>query len=540
MGTVPQSYYDFVMHYAPYFYVITTAMSEDPPAGQKNVTVADGTKFQPNFPVEIKDDVHSEWNTVSSMNGNVLSMENNLANTYYVAKNGTVEGPDPAYGKGVFPAAFAIDFLSQAYSSTQFAANQADILSKIKSLADFILTQQCMNGAKNAYGGFQNSESSQQYWSVDAGRCIPALLKAYALINTASYLSAAILAGYTFLNNMRTLPVFFGVHDKYYGGFARYVDINNNWSEQMDVENLYCLIGLEMLAVGYDSGNVSTYETMMSDLVNFLRSGYEQLYLWFDPKPTGDGNWHRVGLGETQIYDDPMSFALLGLYAYEGWSSTCQQVYSFLQSIRASAQYPGYNPSICWPGYIDVIGRFPTCAYYDAVTSGILSKIRATHDKPSLALSMQIISKYQDEFLFWGPVFTDYSPITQQKAMANVTWLAEFFLNYQDPVTDMTRAIDLSGENLILYSVEEAADQVAWDEGLSIKGLVTMGAAGEIVIEPGYITEDHITVYSFLPVRIHDKIRRRGVDYEVLTVQVFDLNGDPQYFKSVCRKLISQ
>ena len=153
---------------------------------------------------------------------------------------------------------------------------------------------------------------------------------------------------------------------------------------------------------------------------------------------------------------------------------------------------------------------------------------------------MQVISKYQDEFLFWGPVFTDYSPITPQKAMANVTWLAELFLNYQDPVTDMTRAIDLNGENLILHSVEEAADQVAWSEGLSIKGLVTMGAAGEIVIEPGYITEDHITVYSFLPVRVHDKIRRRGVDYEVLTVQVLDLNGDPQYFKAVCRKLISQ
>jgi hypothetical protein len=29
LGIVPQSYYDFVMHYAPYFYVITTAMSQD-------------------------------------------------------------------------------------------------------------------------------------------------------------------------------------------------------------------------------------------------------------------------------------------------------------------------------------------------------------------------------------------------------------------------------------------------------------------------------------------------------------------------------
>lgn len=540
MGTVPQSYYDFIMHYAPYFYVIPTLMTADPPAGQKNVTVADGTNFQANFPVQIKDDAHSEWNTVSSVNGNVLTMQNNLANTYYVAKNGTVEGPDPAYGRGVFPAAFAIDFLFQAYSSTQFAANQTGILTKIKSLADFILTQQCTNGAKNAYGGFQNSESSQQYWSIDAGRCIPALLEAYSLAGTAGYLSGAILAGDTFLNNMRTLPVFLGVHDRYYGAFARYVDINNNWSELIDVENLYCLIGLQMLAQTYDSGNASTYNTMMSDLVSFLRSDYEQLYLWFDPKPIGDGKWHRVGLGETQVYDDPMSFALLGLYTFEGWSSTCQKVYSFLESIRASAQYPAYNPAICWPGYIDVVQRFPACAYYDAITSGILWKIRAAHDKPSLALSMQVINNYQSQFMYWGPQFIDYSAITPQKAMANVTWLARFFLNYQDPVTDFTRLLDLSAENLILYPVQQAADQVTWGQALNLKGAVTVGASGEIVIEPGYITEDHITVHSFLPVRVHDKIRRAGVDYEVLTVQVFDLNGDPQYFKSNCRKLISQ
>jgi hypothetical protein len=46
LGTVPQGYYDFVMHYAPYFYVITTALAQDAPSGRKNVTVANGTKFQ--------------------------------------------------------------------------------------------------------------------------------------------------------------------------------------------------------------------------------------------------------------------------------------------------------------------------------------------------------------------------------------------------------------------------------------------------------------------------------------------------------------
>ncbi|MGF3536926.1 MAG: hypothetical protein ACQXXE_08785 [Candidatus Bathyarchaeia archaeon] len=102
MANVPEAYYQFIMHYAPYFYVIATKMAQDPPAGQKNVTVADGSKFQVGYPVEIKDDAHSEWNRVAAVNGNVLTMENNLQYTYYVNKNGRVEGPDPAYGRGAF------------------------------------------------------------------------------------------------------------------------------------------------------------------------------------------------------------------------------------------------------------------------------------------------------------------------------------------------------------------------------------------------------------------------------------------------------
>lgn len=152
---------------------------------------------------------------------------------------------------------------------------------------------------------------------------------------------------------------------------------------------------------------------------------------------------------------------------------------------------------------------------------------------------MQVINSYQDQFLFWGPVFTDYSPITLQKAMANVTWLAQLFLNYLDPGTNLTRILDLQGENLILYPIREVAENVSYGEGINIKGAVTMGTAGEIIIEPGYIFEDHITIYTFLPVRMHDKIRRVGVDYEVSTVQRFDLSGDTEYYKSVCRRLIT-
>ncbi len=125
MGTVPDAYFQFVMHYAPYYYVVPTNLAADAAAGQKNVTVADGSKFQADFPVEIKDSAHSEWSEVESVLGNVVTLKNNLANSYFIAKAGLMEGPDPAFGRGTFAAAFAIEFLCEAYSAPQFSSQQS-------------------------------------------------------------------------------------------------------------------------------------------------------------------------------------------------------------------------------------------------------------------------------------------------------------------------------------------------------------------------------------------------------------------------------
>jgi hypothetical protein len=99
------------MHYAPYYYVIPANLAADAAVGQRNVTVADGSKFQADFPVEIKDSAHSECGEVESVLGNVVTLKNNLANTYSISKAGLMEGPDPAYGRGTFAAAFAIEFV---------------------------------------------------------------------------------------------------------------------------------------------------------------------------------------------------------------------------------------------------------------------------------------------------------------------------------------------------------------------------------------------------------------------------------------------
>ena len=322
-----------------------------------------------------------------------------------------------------------------------------------------------------------------------------------------------------------------------YGGFARAVTIADAWLLQMDIECLYGFIGLKMLAEEYDTANASTYQDIMTKAVNFLREGFENLWLNYDPS---DNEWHRIGLSENEIYDDPFAYALLGLYDYEGWSITCRKIYDFINSIRASAQYPAYNPAICWAGYIDVISRFSACDYYDAVTSGILWKIRKHHDKPSLEFSTRIIDKHQDQFMFWGVKHADYSYVENKKAMATVCWLSLLYLNYEPPTTRFTQILRQSGETITLYPIKEAQDQTSYGEGIDVKAIITPARAEEILIEPGYILNDYLTIHVFTPIRQHDKIRRRGVDYEVLGIQAFDWRGETAHFKANLRRLIGQ
>jgi hypothetical protein len=446
-------------------------------------------------------------------------------------------GPDPSWGKAAFAAAFAIDFLYEAYSDPQFSAKQTDIYNTILSLADWILTQQyTSNPSRKAYGGFKSNETSTSYYSIDACRVIPALIKAYKLTEATAYLDAAKLAGATFLQNMQNPPIP-TVHDRYYGGFARAVTDADVWLPEMDIENLYGIIALTMLVVE-DPANQSTYESMMADLVDFLRHGLEDLYLEYHPLPSGDGQWHRVGLSENEIYDDPFAYALLGLYEYELWSLTAQKVYSTINTIRASAQYPAYNPAVCWAGYIDVTSRFPACDYYDAVTSGILWKLRKHHDKSSFEFSMQIIDKHQDEFMFWGVKHTDYSYVENKQAMATVCWLSLLFLHYEDPITRFTQILRSKGENVTIYPIREASDTVSYGEGIDIKAIVSPARVEEIMPEVGYIITDYLTIHVFAPIRSHDKIRRKGVDYEVTELQEFDFKGDTLYRRAVLRRLL--
>jgi hypothetical protein len=442
---------------------------------------------------------------------------------YYVPGSG-VSG-----GRGVAAAAFAIDFLYKAYSDIRCASKKAEVYDKIVSLADWILTQQCTDQQKKAYGGFKSNETSGYYYAIDACRVIPSLLKAYTLSNEANYLNSARLAGSAFLKAMQDRQG--------YGGFARAVTINDDWFLQMDIECLYGLVGLKMLAETYDTDNADVYEDIVPKLVDCLRSGFENLWLYYDPS---DNAWHRIGVEENQIYDDCFAYALLGLYNYEGWSQTVQRVYEAVNAIGPSPDYAGYNPNVCWAGYIDVVKRKAACNYYDIVTCGILHDIREAKDKPSLELSVQILDRHYRDFMFWGVKFKDWSPVENRQSIITVSWLGLLLLRYMPKHTLFKAILEKFGENIALYPIVEASETVSYGEGINLKAMVRVETPTEIVFEPGYAITDYITLQTFLPIRTRDKIRRGGVDFEVGPVRVYRWMGEPAYYQATCRRLITQ
>ena len=60
------------------------------------------------------------------------------------------------------------------------------------------------------------------------------------------------------------------------------------------------------------------------------------------------------------------------------------------------------------------------------------------------------------------------------------------------------------------------------------------------MLEAGYYLNDYLAFYTFLPVRVHDKLRRQGEDYEIQTVTPFTFANQRLYFKSVARRLIGK
>jgi len=453
---------------------------------------------------------------------------------YYIPGTGV----DPEWGRGPAAGAHAIDFLYECYYAAQFETKKTEIYNKIVAIADYLLSIQNTNNTKEAYGGFKSKDGSNFYYSIDAIRAVPALLKAYDITNNVNYYNAAVLAGGTFLYNMQHRPSELGEHDKYYGGFAQWVDVDDDWNPEMWIVDLYGLIGLKEL---YMRTQEAKYQTMIDDSLGFYLEGIKDLWLYYRPLPSGDGKWHRApGVPpENLIYDDDFSYALHALYLYEGWSETVQKVFRYCSEINSSIDYPAYQSAVSWPGYLDVVNRQPGCAYYDAVTSGILGlKLRKEHDGVSYEYAKKIIGLHSDDFMYWGPKFTDYSPVENKKSVVTVSWLGLYLLSYSRFSNRFTQILKKHGANMIFYSVI-AGETQSYGEGVQIKAIVSPTRSEEILLDPGYVIDDYITVYAFSPLKHQDKVVFKSVSFQVIGVQDFRFQGETQYIKAFCRRLIT-
>lgn len=444
------------------------------------------------------------------------------------------QGVDAEWGRGPAPAAHAIEFLYEAYYAKEFENRREDVYNKIVELADYLLSIQCSEQEKLAYGGFKSKDDSSHYYSIDAMRAIVGLLKAHRLAKATNYLEAAKLAGGTFLYNMQHKPSLLGVHDKYYGGFAQAVTIDDNWVADMHVVDLYGLIGLKKLLVRTGE---TKYQAMMSDVVNFYRSGFEDLYLWFSPTPYGDGAWHRTGMSENLVYDDDFGYALDGLYYYERWNSTVKHVYEQLNTIGSCVEYPTYDSTVCWAGYLDVVNHKPACEYYDCVTAGILYKIRSRYNPSALEKSVHTVNTHPDAFMYWGLKFNDFSPVENKKSVVTVSLIALMLMSHE-PFSPFLRRVLPYGEDVMVYGRREINGTVTYSEGMVVKAFVSPVQASEVLIEPGYASNDYIRIYFMSDIAHRDKVIVRGVEYEVGPVEEFRLRDQLVYRAATCRRII--
>jgi hypothetical protein len=123
--------------------------------------------------------------------------------------------------------------------------------------------------------------------------------------------------------------------------------------------------------------------------------------------------------------------------------------------------------------------------------------------------------------------------------MANVTWLARMFLNYTEPLTRFTQILNSKGEAVLLYPIRQTIETVSYGEPLDVLAIVSPIRIEEVIMEPGYLLNDYLAFYMFIPVRVHDKIRRKGEDYELQSIQPFTYENQPIYFKAIARRLLA-
>jgi hypothetical protein len=106
-------------------------------------------------------------------------------------------------------------------------------------------------------------------------------------------------------------------------------------------------------------------------------------------------------------------------------------------------------------------------------------------------------------------------------------------------VTRFTQILNSKGEAVLLYPIRQAVETVSYGDPLDVLAIVSPVRAEEVLLEAGYLLNDYLVFYMFVPVRHHDKLRRKGEDYEIQSVQPFTYENQTIYFKAITRRLLA-
>jgi hypothetical protein len=322
----------------------------------------------------------------------------------------------------------SLRFLSRYYAEV---AQDQDVYEKIISLSDFILSLQYADDPNEGhYGAFIKNEGDvdNYYYSTNASHCAEALLYSYQVTNVEKYREASI-NGANFLIRMQD-PALGAIYEYYHAGVSH--PIKNQVYTKL-------FMALPLFKAMYQETGEEKYANAGERLRNsILTFGLEVGYEYFevdrsaDGRP-GDDSWHRDTTKindvhvERYMYGDSASFAIRAIYEYEGYSQWLGSIYEFYNSFTGGENAVGYNPDICWAGYlspetktIDRTGR----GYYDMISVGILLPYRKGHDTEAYEISRQMMFDNPEASMIWGLRFSyeveDISPWQNNITISNI------------------------------------------------------------------------------------------------------------------------
>jgi hypothetical protein len=461
---VPQAYFEWLWHFAPYFYTFDRNLTADATQDNYTVCVENATWYEDdadqNSAIKIWDDLGSEWNIITQTNMviNTITLQNALAHNYTQANHAQIEAPDPNFGRRPYAAFSALNFLNDVAYCNHTAdgrcpyQNQSAILDKITSLIGWLDSIQCKDTSKDWYGGWRSQPDltdSYDYWSFDCARGIESCMDAYNVLyysnSTASTMAHSIAYRcVVFLHKMHDIAADY--YSDQYVGFIKCIRfVNTSPTRDYDCE----------INDGYAESSIARVFDTPWNIYDVWDKTWDFYWNGLDRETYNHttATWeYAAGDGAYDVASpDALSFPLLG---FRSLGEDVSTYYWRIRNLAAPTGYSSFNSTKCWPSaYNDTIDKpcnmSPVMGYgtppypeidephsdgqpfYAPVTIGQLLPLMNEYDEAAKAITLWTIIHNQASFMFAGVSIESLSPLNPKlEAMECIAGIAQFFVDY--------------------------------------------------------------------------------------------------------------